>query len=143
MQPCLACMYPTCKHCSCERTETSISPQGQTLRRSDHQIPNKDKRDRDRDRGGNPNRRPETQTQTVTIVVLQPELMPGKGSNPHRQTDPQTFSPQTLEPDALVHPQIPNKDKRDRDRDRNQDRKPETQTIHTDRQTLRPSALRP
>jgi len=76
-------------------------------------------------------------------MVLQPESMRGKETNPHRPTDPQTFSPQTLEPDTLVHPQIPNKDKRDRDKDRIPDRKLETQTIHTDRQTLRPSALRP
>ena len=54
--------------------------------------------------------------------------MPGKETNPYRQTGPQTFRPQTLEPDPLVHPQIPNKDKRDGDIDRNPDRKPETQT---------------
>ena len=118
-----------------------ISPQRQTLGRSDPQIPSKNKRDRDRDRDGNPDRRPETQTQTVTIIVLQPESMPGKETYPYGQTDPQTFSPQTLEPDTFIHPQFPKK--RDRSRDRNPDRKIETQTIHTDRQALRPSALRP
>jgi hypothetical protein len=40
-----------------------------------------------RDRDRNPDRKPETQTQTVTIMVLQPESMPGKETNPHRQTD--------------------------------------------------------
>jgi len=111
-----------------------ISPQRQTLGRSDPQIPSKNKRDRDRDRDGNPDRRPETQTQTVTITVLQPESMPGKETISRRLTDSQTFSPQTLEPDTLIHPQIPNKDKRDRDKDRNPERKLETRTIHTDRQ---------
>ena len=59
---------------------------------------------------------------------MQPESKPGKETNPQRQTDPQTFRPQTLEPDPREHPQIPIEDKRDRDRNRNPDRKPETQT---------------
>ena len=72
-------------------------------RRSDPQIPNKDK----------------------------PESMPGKETYPYGQTDPQTFSPQTLEPDTLIHPQFP---KKKRQKQRQKPRQKNRDTDHPHRQ---------